>query len=163
MIKGIDALPKTGHVDHLSTSIIKRKKLFVEIASAFFIFLFFYTAVNKLIVSSTLEFTLSRYPIIGGYSIFFAWAIPILELITTCLLFIPKLKKTGLYFATLLMFLFTIYVSYMIAFVPELPCTCGGMLTKLSWPGHLIFNIACVAIGVTSIIIHNRSKIDFER
>jgi hypothetical protein len=70
---------------------------------------------------------------------------------TATLLFVPSVRKWGLASSLALMFLFTCYISYMILFARNLPCSCGGIFSAMTWPEHLIFNIfftALAAIGL---------------
>ena len=49
------------------------------------------------------------------------------------------------------MTIFTLYIGYMVAFVPKLPCSCGGIIQKMSWNQHLIFNVGFILLGVYAI------------
>ena len=40
-------------------------------------------------------------------------------------------------------------------FIPDIPCSCGGVLEKMSWNEHLIFNIAFVVLGLVAILLQN--------
>lgn len=128
-----------------------RRSVIVEIIGALFIFLFVYTAINKIIAFDTLKHVLKKYPLIGDFSTLVAWLLPAAELVVAAMLFIPKTKLVGLYSALSLMSAFTIYLFYMLVFTPKLPCTCGGMLQQLSWPQHLIFNLFFVLLAIVGI------------
>jgi hypothetical protein len=36
---------------------------------------------------------------------------------------------------------FTGYIGFMLLSNIELPCSCGGVISSLSWKNHLVFNI----------------------
>src|SRR5262249_37411380 len=84
------------------------------------------------------------------------WLLPATEIAITLLIFLPQTRKKGLYAATTLMVFFTLYIIYMMLFYPHLPCSCGGFLTQLSWPGHLVFNSAFIVLGILGIRMHNQ-------
>lgn len=130
---------------------IAKRKTIVEIISALFILLFAYTAINKFIALKQLSFVLKQYPLIGSFSELVAWGLPITESVIALLLFLPRTKLIGLYSSLIMMATFTIYLAYMLKFTPKLPCTCGGMLQKLSWPQHFVFNIFFLLLSIIGI------------
>lgn len=73
------------------------------------------------------------------------------EAIAVMLLLIPLTRWYGLILAALLMSLFTAYIAYMLITASALPCSCGGIISKLGWKEHLwlniiLFIIACLAV-----------------
>ena len=131
----------------------------IECISALLILLFIYTATSKLLAHNSFVFTLNQSPLLQQYSIPLSWIIPLTEIIISCFLFIPRLRKTGLLFSMLLMTAFTIYISYMIAFRPRLLCSCGGLIKSLTWKGHLLLNISFVVIAVFGWLMKKTNKI----
>jgi len=134
----------------------------LNLVAALFIFLFTYTALSKLIEHDLFRNTLSRSPLIGPYSGIVSLVLPITELIIAGLLFFPKTKLTGLYSSFVLMILFTTYLSYMIIFTKDLPCSCGGVLQQLSWQQHLWLNIFLTALAALGIYMRRRKRISFQ-
>lgn len=129
---------------------MNRSKI-VEVISVLYILLFVYTATSKLIWVNDLKTVLVKYPLIGNFSNTIAWGLPIVELIVSLLLLIPATRLKGLYAALVLMSGFTLYLIYMLSFAENLPCTCGGMLQKLSWPQHLILNVIFIILSLLGI------------
>ena len=129
---------------------LKRNKI-IEVISALFILLFVYTATSKLIWVDDLKDVLVKYPLIGKFSNLVAWGLPIVELFVALLLFIPATRLKGLFASLILMSSFTLYLIYMLLFTPSLPCTCGGMLQKLSWPQHLVLNVIYIILSLVAI------------
>lgn len=127
----------------------KTKNTITEIIINFFILLFVYTAISKIFTHNNFQDVLSKSALIGTYSEIVAWAIPIVELIISILLIIPKTKKWGLMGTLLLMISFTGYLIYMVSVSTKLPCSCGGIISEFSWQQHIIFN--CVLIGIAGI------------
>jgi putative oxidoreductase len=124
-----------------------KRSTIVEIISAMFILLFVYTAINKFMEGARFENTLSKSPLIGDYAGLLSWSLPAVEIAVAILLLVPKTRLLGLYASTALMVLFTLYIGYMIAFTPKLPCSCGGVLKEMTWKQHLFFNIFFSLLG----------------
>ena len=48
---------------------------------------------------------------------------------------------------------FTSYIICMKAFVEKLPCSCGGVIAKLSWNQHLLLNLGFVLLALGAIAL----------
>ncbi|KAA2240657.1 hypothetical protein F0L74_31415 [Chitinophaga agrisoli] len=127
------------------------KKLMTEIIAGLFILLFLYTALSKLNEFALFKHFLWTSPLIGRKANIVAWVVPAVEILVSLLLFLPATRRRGLYASFMLMLAFTIYLAYMIIFVPKLPCSCGGVISQLSWQQHLIFNIVFTILSVVGI------------
>jgi hypothetical protein len=58
-----------------------------------------------------------------------------------------------------LMTSFTIYSIMIIAhFFPYVPCSCGGVIRKLTWPQHLALNLFYVALSVLGLVLQRRKS-----
>lgn len=132
---------------------MRRQFIIIEIISSLLILLFVYTGINKLISINTLKSVLKDYPLIGNIPWLFAWALPITELIVALLLFLPRTRLWGLYASLVLLSSFSLYLSYMLIFTSKLPCTCGGMLEKLTWPQHFIVNMFFILLSLAGILL----------
>jgi len=133
-----------------------RTPFILQLICSVFIFLFAYTALSKLQQYHQFVSVLLKSPLIGSISEAVAWIIPTIELIIAGLLFFPRTRRPGLYGSSLLMIVFTVYLGYMILFTPHLPCTCGGVIQKMTWKQHLLFNLALTAISLSGIIIDSK-------
>lgn len=130
----------------------------IEITAALFILLFVYTGITKLADQSSFRGVISRSPLIGQWSTFLSWALPIVELSAAFLLFIPKTKKLGLWISLGLMTLFTGYIANMLLFSDHLPCSCGGVLQHLTWLQHLEFNLIFTFLSALSIWFYTKHQ-----
>jgi len=65
------------------------------------------------------------------------------------------LRLTALYAAFSLMVMFTAYIAFILNFSDYIPCSCGGILEKMSWKEHLIFNSGFVIIALIGIALHS--------
>jgi len=62
-----------------------------------------------------------------------------------------------LYASLILMMAFTIYtVTVLLHAFRYVPCSCGGVIKKLTWPQHLVFNLFFVAISLLGIWLKKR-------
>jgi len=137
---------KSGSILYRSS---KWKNTIADSAAYLILALFMYTAASKLFTLDNFASTLAKSPLIGSYSKLLAWLIPISELLVSLLLIIARTRKQGLYAALLLMVLFTTYLCYMVLSGTKLPCSCGGVVSNLSWQQHIWFNIAFIVLAFT--------------
>ncbi|WGQ10437.1 MauE/DoxX family redox-associated membrane protein [Pedobacter gandavensis] len=123
-----------------------------------FVALFVYTASSKLMNLTAFEKVLSRSPLIADFNELFAWIIPLIEILIAVLLIIPLTKRMGLYAALGLMVIFTGYLGYMVLSMAgqDLPCSCGGVISFLSWQQHVWFNLVFIGLGIIGLIGHKR-------
>jgi len=136
-----------------------KKTIVTDIISALFILLFVYTAITKLVEHESFRAVLSQSPLIGINATILSWVLPILELFTAMLLFIPTMRKWGFASSLILMLIFTGYITYMISFARDLPCSCGGVISAMTWPEHLIFNIFFTALAAIAMRLTYRNKL----
>jgi putative oxidoreductase len=153
-----------------TTIAVKKRKILrftlttvIEIISALFILLFVYTALSKLSEQGKFKWALGESILLSNYAGTIAWALPTVELLVALLLFIPRTRLWGLYASTVLMVIFTIYLGYMIAFDPKLPCSCGGVLQNMTWKQHLIFNVFFTLLAGTGGWLYRKKNRLLER
>jgi Methylamine utilisation protein MauE len=133
-----------------------------------FILLFLYTAVSKFLDIPHFRLALLYSPLLRALAPILAIGIPSIELIISMLLLSSKYQKLGFYASLVLMSLFTLYVGYMLATVPtkDLPCSCGGIIDKLSWKAHLVLNSILTVLALTAVILFknrmNQSDVKIE-
>jgi thiol-disulfide isomerase/thioredoxin len=113
----------------------------------FFMLLFVYTGVAKIVDISSFRLELAASPFLGFAVGFLTWALPILELLIVVGLFIPAWRLRGLYASLILMGLFTLYVSGIVFIDDHLSCSCGGIVENLTPRQHLLFNGACMVLA----------------
>lgn len=130
-----------------------RRQTIVEIISALFILLFLYTAINKSMNIQSTARVLAKSPFFPAYSLIIAWTVVIMEYVVAAMLFFHKTRKAGLYLSFWLMAGFTAYIAYMKAFVPDLPCSCGGVISGMTWNQHLVFNIFFTLLALAGIYL----------
>ncbi|WP_256009123.1 MauE/DoxX family redox-associated membrane protein [Desertivirga xinjiangensis] len=87
-------------------------------------------------------------------SIALAWLVPLTELITAALLCFTRTVKAGLIISLGLISAFSIYILLIITgLFGQVPCSCGGIIEKLSWGQHLVFNLFFTGISIAGILL----------
>ena len=123
----------------------------VEFISCFFILLFCYAAISKLLDFENFQNQVSASPLLNGFSQFLPYVIIIVEFSIVGLLCYRKTRTTGLIGSFVLMSIFTGYIALLLSTSKNLPCSCGGILEKMSWNQHLYFNIDCVILTIIAL------------
>jgi len=132
-----------------------------EICCSLLILLFVYTGVSKLTNISFFQTQLSLYPYINSFAKPISIAVPLLELVIAFLLIYPRsfIRNLGLKLSFLLLTIFTLYLIIMINTNVHLPCSCGGVITKMTWKQHIVFNLFFIAVSIIGIISLTRQPI----
>jgi uncharacterized membrane protein YphA (DoxX/SURF4 family) len=133
-----------------------RKSTLVEIIALFFVILFLYTGIAKLMDFDVFKEQLAESPVLEPVAPVVASGLPITEFIVSILLFFPRYRLKGLYASFVLMVVFTGYVIAVLTTSTELPCSCGGIIEQLSWQAHLIFNSALIILSLIGIRMKRR-------
>lgn len=132
----------------------------VQTACLLFIVLFTYAGLTKLSAPNLFYDNISNSPILGGKAMasLASWAIPLSELAVALLLIWKKTRLIGLYGATVLMLLFTGYTLAIVFFAPYRPCSCGGVISLLSWEQHLVLNAVLFLLALLAIWSPHKNK-----
>jgi len=125
--------------------------------------LFLYTGISKLIEYRVFYEQLAESPVLAPVAPVIAAALPWIEFLVMVLLIVPRWRLKGLYAGLGMMTAFTIYIIALLSFSDKLPCSCGGVIAALSWPQHIVFNSAFIAIAIVGIILQNRQKKDHQK
>lgn len=136
------------------------KKLFINIIRYIFIFLFVYTATSKYIGFRTFISNIEHSDVIAQFAVPLAILVPAAELVIAGLLLFQHTLRIGLWGSFILMSIFTLYVALILGFAPSLPCSCGGIISELSWPQHLVLNIVLTALAVWALYVNRKPKND---
>jgi len=119
--------------------------------------LFLYTGLDKLTHYHDFQISLSRSPLFNhNTALLAAKSLPSFEILLSSALMIglllsPKFLRPGLIASLSLLCLFTIYLIYMVSVDRHLPCSCGGVLSKMTWKQHIFFNLAFIAFNWVAI------------
>lgn len=116
--------------------------------------LFIYAAASKLLDFNTFRVQLGQSPLLSAFADWVSISIPGIEICIAIILLIPKYRLLGLYASYLLMAMFTMYIYIILNYSAFVPCSCGGILQKMTWNQHLIFNIAFILLAIIAVIIY---------
>lgn len=133
------------------------KKSVTETITALIVFLFLYTGISKYYEFASFRNVLSESPLLKIFATGIAVILPGMEIAVVILLAIHRTRYWGLIASTTLLSIFTLYIVYMLFFSSYLPCSCGGVIGKLSWRSHIIFNLCFIILAV--IALRNQRKL----
>lgn len=136
----------------------KYKNVLLEGICFLYILLFVYAALNKFLVFDEFKIQIGQSPVLTAYAGWVAWVVPSVEVLISLLLIMPRFRLLALYAAFTLMVMFTAYIFIILNFSDHIPCSCGGVLEKLGWTEHLIFNIIFVVLAFIGIMIMSPQK-----
>jgi len=131
-----------------------KKALIIELITAAFIILFVYAASTKLLDYDKSRLQLGQSPVLTQFAGVVVWLVPVIEVMIALLLSVTRFRLLGLYASFTLMVMFTAYIVVITRFSDYVPCSCGGVLEKLTWNQHLVFNIGFVVLGATAILLY---------
>ena len=134
-----------------------RRKIIIEIISSLLILLFLYASVSKWLAFKLFIDEMNNQPFPNWITPWIVWIIPFLEVIIAAALIFEKTRLPALYTSLFLMLVFTIYAAAVLLHAFKyIPCSCGGVIRKLTWPQHLFFNLFFVGISLAGIILKKR-------
>lgn len=130
-----------------------KRKVVLEIICFLFVILFTYAAANKLIDYQKFTVQIGLSPLLTGFSGFIPWMVISIEFIISFFLLLPHFRLGALLASFGLMTMFTAYIVAILKYSSFVPCSCGGVLEKIGWTEHLIFNACFVVLSLVGIII----------
>ncbi|AEV96597.1 hypothetical protein A4D02_20745 [Niastella koreensis] len=134
-----------------------KRKIIIEIISSLLILLFLYASVSKWLAFKTFIGDMNNQPFPNWMTPYLVVIIPVAEVLIAMGLIFEKTRVPALYASFVLMMAFTIYtVTVLLHAFRYVPCSCGGVIKKLTWPQHLFFNLFFVAISLLGIWLKKR-------
>lgn len=116
--------------------------------------LFIYAATSKGLDYENFIIQLGQSPLLSAFASWVSVTVPLAEIALALGLFIPRLRFVSLLGSFTLMVMFTAYIYIILNYSAFVPCSCGGVLEKMTWNQHLIFNlIFVVLIGIAIIFV----------
>lgn len=137
---------------------IKLKKVIVTGICYAQALLFIYAATSKLLDFENFQVQLGQSPLVSAYAGWIAILVPATEIVFAIALTFPKTQLIALYGSYVLMVMFSAYIYIILNYSEFIPCSCGGVLEKMTWNQHLIFNLLFVFAGAIAIILHYNAK-----
>ncbi|CDS93022.1 conserved membrane hypothetical protein [Sphingobacterium sp. PM2-P1-29] len=134
-----------------------KREMIITIITSLVILLYMYTAISKLLDYNKFVFQMRLTPIPFMWQVapVLGIVLPIFELALTTLIFFDRTRLIGFWTSLVLMFLFEGYIFWMKLVEYQtgvkLPCTCGGIISKMSWTTHFIFNALFIVLMIIAI------------
>ena len=97
-------------------------------------------------------------PLIASYAGILSWLIPTIEMVIVMMLTIYSTRFYGLLSSLFLLIVFTMYIAGMLLSGSHLPCSCGGVISRLSWKEHLVFNLFFMALSLAGIVLEKKES-----
>jgi putative oxidoreductase len=137
-----------------------KRKIIIEIISSLLILLFLYASVSKWLDFKVFIGDMNNQPFPNWITPFLVWSIPFIEVLIAVGLIFEKTRVPALYASLFLMMAFTLYtVAILLHAFKYIPCSCGGVIRKLTWPQHLFFNLFFVGISILGIMLKKREPV----
>ncbi len=135
------------------SSKLTAREIIYELICFLLILLFVYAALNKLLDFENFQVQLGQSPMLSAFAGWVSYSVPVSEILISLLLCFKKYRRLGLFASLCLMVMFTAYILIILNFSPFVPCSCGGIIEKLTWDQHLVFNIVFVLLAVAGIVL----------
>ncbi|MBP2283060.1 putative membrane protein YphA (DoxX/SURF4 family) [Flavobacterium sp. CG_23.5] len=128
------------------------RKNYIDIISYLFIILFSYASFSKLLDYESFTIQIGQSPLISAFAGWVSWSIPSLELLIAALLMFKNTKLPALVASFTLMVMFSAYIFIILHYSEFVPCSCGGILEKMTWNQHLTFNLIFCLLAAFAIV-----------
>ena len=136
-----------------------KRQVLLECISALLIMLFLYASLSKFLDFHTFIGEMNNQPLPNSWTPFLVWFIPCSEILMCIALLFERTRLIGFYAALFFMSLFTIYSIFIIFnFFGRIPCSCGGVIKRLTWNQHIVLNLFFVALSISGIVLQRRKS-----
>lgn len=134
------------------------RNAFIEVICLLYVLLFTYAAASKLLDFENFRIQLAQSPLLSAFAGIVSWSVILIELIIALILAFKRFRIFGLYASFTLMMMFSSYIYMILNYSSSIPCSCGGILEKMSWKQHLYFNVFFVFLTLVAILILSEKK-----
>lgn len=133
------------------------KNTIVYIICLLYALLFVYAAVSKLLDFENFRTQLGQSPMLSVYAGIISILVPGIEIAIALALLYQRIRFWAILGAFTLMVMFTTYIIIILNFSSFVPCSCGGVLEKMGWTEHLVFNICFIIIALAGIFLEREN------
>lgn len=124
----------------------------ISICSSVLIMLWVYAALTKLFNYDQSRNQMMAQVFPAAINKMLVWAVPVSELFIATLLLFSRWRKQGLLASAVLLFAFSIYIILVMnRSFGRIPCSCGGIISMLSWGEHLVFNLVFLLLTLAGV------------
>ena len=136
-----------------------KRQVLLECISALLIMLFLYASLSKFLDFHTFTGEMNNQPLPNSWTPFLIWFIPCSEILMCIALLFESTRIIGLYASLFFMSLFTIYsIIIILNFFGRIPCSCGGVIKRLTWRQHIVLNLFYVGLSISGIVLQRRKS-----
>ncbi len=124
------------------------------------IFLWTYAAMSKLLNYEQSRAQMMDQAFPAAINKLLVWAVPATELFSASLLLFNRGRKPGLVASAALLSAFSIYIILVMSrSFDHIPCSCGGIISSLSWGQHLVFNMSFLTLTLFALTPYKRKEV----
>lgn len=124
----------------------------IEGAALILAFVFAYTAIAKVYDWNATKLAMYNQVIPDWSKDLLLYGIPMMEVVVALMLLIPRWRYRGFLVSLMLMLVFTGYVAWVwFGLAGRVPCSCGGIISSLTWGQHLILNLGLTGLAVWGV------------
>ncbi len=124
----------------------------IEGAALILAFVFVYTAIAKVYDWNATKLAMYNQVIPDWSKDLLLYGIPMMEVLVALMLLIPRWRFRGFLASLMLMLVFTGYVAWVwLGLAGRVPCSCGGIISSLTWGQHLILNLGLTGLAVWGV------------
>lgn len=133
--------------------------LIITAITAALIFLWVYAAMSKLLNYEQSRMQMMNQVLPASINRILLWVVPFIEMLIAGLLLFHRTRKAGLFLSVILLLLFSGYVLLvMLNVFGRIPCSCGGVISKLNWEQHLVFNLVFLLLALLGLGIELKER-----
>ena len=132
--------------------LLQKTNIIDKISKILLILLFAYSGSSKLLGHQLFLAQLKQIDMLKAVAWPVSFLLPALEILTVIFLAIDRIQVIGLWLAAFMMTTFSFYVAAMLLLRSSLPCTCGGLISSMTWKEHLLFNIFFMALSWKALL-----------
>lgn len=142
---------------------MQKKFISISVISSLLIALFLYAAVSKWREMEDFKAAMYNQPFPAWFATLIIWCLPPLEVIIAILLMIKRTQLAGMIASAALLSLFSLYIgAILLHLFPRVPCSCGGLIKKLGWGNHLLFNLFFIMIALIAVALMKDYRLNFK-
>ncbi|QEM07210.1 hypothetical protein DIU31_028300 [Mucilaginibacter rubeus] len=131
-----------------------KKQFVIDVAVILLLIMFLYASFSKLFDFAAFQRAMHKQPFPHWFASLLTFLIPAIEIGVCIFLYREKTRKNGLWAAAVLMLLFTVYVAAILLHLfKKVPCSCGGVISRLDWGEHLEFNVCFLLLAGIGLIL----------
>lgn len=137
------------------------KSICILLCRSFFIVLLMYAGLTKLLEFNLFYDNLYNSPLLPKSEVLLSilvWTIPLIEIMIAIVLCFQSLLKQVLISIITLLAIYSIYIAAILWIAPYQPCSCGGVVSALSWKGHFILNILSITLALSCLWLNIKTR-----